>query len=227
MAWPVVATTGISHWLAVARSAEGDSNRLFVTPSGRIQAMRSLDPSVEAWRVDFEAATTIGEPLPAESLESLLDWGAVGAAAEMLGAAQRLLEMSVDHAKQRVQFGRPVGSFQAVKHHCANMHVSVETMRASVWGAAAALSSSASATEAVSVAKSYCGPAAKRVARTALQVHGGIGFTWEHPLHHHLKRIERLAAEFGDAGWHRSRLLGIAEDAGAGALRRPEDAPVT
>jgi hypothetical protein len=225
-AWPVVATTGISHWLAVAQSVEGDSNRLFVAPHGRTHTMRSVDPSVDAWRLDFEGSATIGEPLPSESLESMVEWGAAGAAAEMLGAAQRLLEMSVDHAKQRVQFGRPVGSFQAVKHHCANMHVIVETMRAAVWGAAAALSTSGSAAEAVSVAKSYCGPAAKRVARTALQVHGGIGFTWEHPLHHHLKRIERLAAEFGDAGWHRRRLLGIVGDAGAHTVERLQDAPV-
>ena len=206
-AWPVVASPGVATWLAVARCEEGDPYGLFVTTEGRAHAMRSLDPSVQVWRVEFAGAELLGERLPPQSLEALLDWGAAGAAAEMLGAAQRLLEMSVDHAKQRIQFGRPVGSFQAVKHHCATMHVIVETMRASVWGAAAALSSPTTASEAVSIAKSYCGPAAKCVASTALQVHGGIGFTSEHPLHHHLKRIERLATEFGDAHWHRARLM--------------------
>jgi alkylation response protein AidB-like acyl-CoA dehydrogenase len=211
-AWPVVASPGVASWLAVAQCDEGDSHGLYVTPREQTYAMRSLDPAVQVWRVEFAGAESLGERLPPQSLGALLDWGAAGAAAEMLGAAQRLLDMSVDHAKHRIQFGRPVGSFQAVKHHCANMHVIVETMRASVWGAAAALSSSASASEAVSIAKSYCGPAARRVASTALQVHGGIGFTSEHALHHHLKRIERLATEFGDARWHRARLMGEHQD---------------
>jgi hypothetical protein len=198
-AWPVVATAGVTSWLALA----GDG--LFVVHEGRMEPMQPWDPSVELWRVAFDGAAA--ERLPDRALYDLLDWGAASAAAEMLGAAQRLLDMSVEHAKHRAQFGRPVGTFQAVKHHCANMHVLVETMRASVWGAAAALASGEPAGKAVSIAKSYCGPAARRVASTALQVHGGIGFTWEHPLHRHLKRIERLAMEFGDARWHRARLL--------------------
>jgi alkylation response protein AidB-like acyl-CoA dehydrogenase len=205
-AWPVIATSNVAFCLAVARCGEGDVNGLFVIPAGKRRPLRSLDPSVDAWRVDFVDAESLGDRLPYESLAALLEWGAAGAAAEMLGAAQRLLDMSVKHAKQRTQFGRPIGSFQAVKHHCATMHVLVETMRASVWGAAVALSSPGSAQAAISIAKSYCGPAAKRVARTALQVHGGIGFTAEHRLHHYLKRIERLAAEFGDARWHRIQM---------------------
>ncbi len=210
-AWPVVATSGVAQWLAVATSAGSGEPCLFAVPRGKVEAMSSLDPAVEVWRVDFEGVVAAAERLPTRALQSLVDWGAAGAAAEMLGAAQRLLEMSIEHAKQRIQFGHPVGGFQAVKHHCANMHVLVEAMRASVWGAAEALASDSPPSEAVSVAKSYCGTAAKQVAKTSLQVHGGIGFTWEHPLHRHLKRIERLTSEFGDARWHRARLLASVE----------------
>jgi alkylation response protein AidB-like acyl-CoA dehydrogenase len=138
----------------------------------------------------------------------LLDLGALGCAAEALGAAQALLEMSVRHAGTREQFGRPIGSFQAVKHHCANMLLRVEAMRAAVAQAAYLLDGerSPSASLAVSVAKSYASSAAREVAETALQLHGGMGFTWEHPLHRYLKRVLRLSVAYGDTRWHRARL---------------------
>ena len=141
--------------------------------------------------------------------EYLLDLGALGCAAEALGAAQALLEMSVRHAATREQFGRPIGSFQAVKHHCANMLLRVEAMRAAVAQAALDLLDgevTPAASLAVSVAKSYASSAAREVAETALQLHGGMGFTWEHPLHRYLKRVLRLSVAYGDTHWHRARL---------------------
>ncbi len=138
----------------------------------------------------------------------LVDLGALGCAAEALGAAQALLDMSVRHVATREQFGRPIGSFQAVKHHCANMLLRVEAMRAAVAAAALALQGgeSPAASLAVSVAKSYVSSAAREVAETALQLHGGMGFTWEHPLHRYLKRVLRLSVAYGDTRWHRARL---------------------
>jgi alkylation response protein AidB-like acyl-CoA dehydrogenase len=139
-----------------------------------------------------------------------LDVGAVAYAAELLGLAQRALDMAVAYAKDRVQFGRPIGSFQAVKHRCADMLVDVEGMRSAVYWAAWTLGNADAADEeraiAASTAKSWCSDAASRVLASALQVHGGIGFTWEHDLHLYLKRAHLDAAAFGDATHHRARL---------------------
>jgi alkylation response protein AidB-like acyl-CoA dehydrogenase len=137
----------------------------------------------------------------------LLDRVATVAAAEMLGAAGRVLEMTVDYAKDRVQFGRPIGSFQAVKHRCADMLVDVEGMRSATYYAAWAVGAAdPDAAAAASVAKVWGSDAARRVMASALQVHGGIGFTWEHDLHLFLKRSQLDQTSFGDAAVHRERL---------------------
>jgi alkylation response protein AidB-like acyl-CoA dehydrogenase len=139
-----------------------------------------------------------------------LDVAAVAYAAELLGVAQRALDLAVAYAKDRVQFGRPIGSFQAVKHRCADMLVDVEGMRSAVYWAAWTLGDADSGEEdraiAASTAKAWCSDAAHRVLASALQVHGGIGFTWEHDLHLYLKRAQLDAVAFGDATHHRARL---------------------
>jgi alkylation response protein AidB-like acyl-CoA dehydrogenase len=153
---------------------------------------------------------------PAE-IQRHLDLGSVAYAAELLGVAQRALDLAVAYAKERVQFGRPIGSFQAVKHRCADMLVDVEGMRSAVYwaawsvgaggdGAAAADGRSDEASIAASTAKCWCSDAATRVLASALQVHGGIGFTWEHDLHLYLKRAQLDALSFGDGTFHRARL---------------------
>ncbi|HYE93692.1 MAG TPA: acyl-CoA dehydrogenase, partial [Terriglobales bacterium] len=112
-------------------------------------------------------------------LDTLLRLGAVGAAAEMLGAARRCLDMAVDYAKVREQFGQPIGSFQAIRHKCAEMLLEVENSHAAVYYAAWALDAKADDAElAASVAKAYVGDSARKVCGEAIQVHGGIGFTW-------------------------------------------------
>ncbi len=139
-----------------------------------------------------------------------LDVAAVAYAAELLGIAQRALDLAVAYAKDRVQFGRPIGSFQAVKHRCADMLVDVEGMRSAVYWAAWTLgdvdAAGAERSMAASTAKAWCSDAASRVLASALQVHGGIGFTWEHDLHLYLKRAHLDAVTFGDATFHRARL---------------------
>jgi alkylation response protein AidB-like acyl-CoA dehydrogenase len=128
----------------------------------------------------------------------------------MLGSASRALEMAVEYAKDRVQFGRPIGSFQAVKHRCADMLVDVEGMRStSYWAAWCIGAGDRDASVAASTAKIWCSDAAKRVMASALQVHGGIGFTWEHDLHLFLKRSQLDQVSFGDASYHRQRLAAM------------------
>jgi alkylation response protein AidB-like acyl-CoA dehydrogenase len=140
----------------------------------------------------------------------LLDRGAVLTAAQMLGGAARALDLAVEYAKERVQFGRPIGSFQAVKHRCADMLVDVEGMRSTVYWAAWCLAASdVEASVAASTAKTWCADASKRVMGSALQVHGGIGFTWEHDLHFFMKRAQLEQLAFGDASFHRSRLTAL------------------
>ncbi|HET6663448.1 MAG TPA: acyl-CoA dehydrogenase family protein [Acidimicrobiales bacterium] len=156
---------------------------------------------VDAPRLEIGGATEITRHL---------DAGAVAYAAELLGLAQRALELAVAYAKDRVQFARPIGSFQAVKHRCADMLVDVEGMRSAVYWAAWTVGNVDAVDDeraiAASTAKSWCSDAASRVLASALQVHGGIGFTWEHDLHLYLKRAHLDAVAFGDATHHRARL---------------------
>jgi len=161
-----------------------------------------------SWLVlDGAPAAEVGGP---EDARRLLDHAAVGAAAELLGAAARVLEMAAQYAKDRVQFGQPIGSFQAVKHRCADMVVDVEGMRSVAWyGAWALAASDPDASVAASTAKVWSADASRRVMASGLQVHGGIGFTWEHDLHLFLKRSQLDQVAFGDAAFHRERLAGL------------------
>jgi alkylation response protein AidB-like acyl-CoA dehydrogenase len=143
----------------------------------------------------------------ADARTRLFDRGATFTSADMLGGARRALAMAVEYAKDRVQFGKPIGSFQAVKHRCADMLVDVEGMHSTAyWAAWCIAAGDTDASVAASTAKIWCSDASKRVMASSLQVHGGIGFTWEHDLHFFLKRAQREQLEFGDAAFHRARL---------------------
>src|SRR2546428_159116 len=152
-------------------------------------------------------------------LDADLDWepaalttraaqSAKGAAAEMLGAARRCLDMAVGYAKVREQFGQPIGSFQAIRHKCSEMLLEVENSHSAVYYAAWALDAKAEDHElAASVAKAYVGDAARKVCGEAIQVHGGIGFTWEYDLHIYMKRAKALEPMYGDADYHREQIV--------------------
>ena len=141
------------------------------------------------------------------SADDLLDRAAVAFSAELLGVATAAMDMAVEYAKVREQFGKPIGSFQAVKHRCADMLVDVEGMRSAVYWAAWCVGAGApDASIAASTAKAWAADASKRVLASALQVHGGIGFTWEHDLHLYMKRAQLDQVSFGDAAFHRDRL---------------------
>jgi alkylation response protein AidB-like acyl-CoA dehydrogenase len=134
-------------------------------------------------------------------------------AAELTGIAQRAMEMAVEYAKERKQFGRPIGSYQAVSHRCAQMLLETEAARSAVYYAAwAADNEPETAPLAASMAKAYASDAGTRVTGASLQVHGGIGFTWEHDLHLFLKRASADAVMFGDARWHREQVAQMVID---------------
>ena len=140
------------------------------------------------------------------AVRGALRLGAALLAAEQLGVAQWCLDTTVDYVRDRYQFGRPVGSFQAVKHRLADLWVAVTEARAVARYAATAPDDDT----AVAMAQAYCGPVAVRAAEECVQLHGGIGFTWEHPAHLYLKRAKSAAIAFGTAGAHRAALAELA-----------------
>jgi alkylation response protein AidB-like acyl-CoA dehydrogenase len=154
--------------------------------------------------------------VPAEQLDVPIAVGvpfAVAAVcAEMVGVAQRILDMTVAYTKEREQFGRPIGGFQAIKHKCAEMAVELEASRSAALYAAWAVSTHAEDQDvAVSVAKSSCGDWLGHLAGEGVQIHGGIGFTWEHDMHLYLRRMKSLEAFCGDAAYHRERIARLIE----------------
>jgi alkylation response protein AidB-like acyl-CoA dehydrogenase len=148
----------------------------------------------------------------AAALRRVLDRAAVALAAESLGGAERCLEMATDYAKTRVQFDRPIGSFQAIKHRLADLLVAVETARsAAYWAACVAAGDDAELPAAAALAKSYCTEAFFRCAAECVQIHGGIGFTWEHDAHLYLKRARASLSLLGAPARDRERIAGVIE----------------
>jgi alkylation response protein AidB-like acyl-CoA dehydrogenase len=140
-------------------------------------------------------------------LTRTLDLAAVALAAEQVGGAQRCLDMSVEYAKERVQFGRPIGSFQAIKHKCADMLLEVESAKSAAYYAGwAAADSSDELPVVASLAKAYCSDAYFHAAAENIQIHGGIGFTWEHDAHLYFKRAKSSELFLGDPTYHRELL---------------------
>ncbi|MBE2318801.1 acyl-CoA/acyl-ACP dehydrogenase [Solirubrobacter sp. CPCC 204708] len=180
--------------------------RHFAVPSSAatVEPARALDPTRPLSTVTFDGA---GEELSGDHFGRAWHAIAVAAAAESVGVAARVTAMSVQYAKERKQFDRPIGSYQAVSHACAQMFLETEGARNVVLWAAWALDHDPDAAfMAANSAKAYASDAAVNVCRSALQVHGGIGFTWEHDLHLFLKRAEANARAFGDSTWHREQV---------------------
>jgi alkylation response protein AidB-like acyl-CoA dehydrogenase len=144
------------------------------------------------------------------TLQRSLDKATVALCAEMVGGAEKAMEMCLEYAKTRVQFGRQIGSFQAVKHKIADMKVLVENAKSAVYYAAWAVDSDApEASRAASMAKAYCSDMYTRITADAIQVHGGIGFTWDHDIHLYFKRAKSSEVLLGDATWHRERTAAL------------------
>ncbi len=147
------------------------------------------------------------------ALARTLELAAVALSAEQVGGAQRCLDLSVEYAKERVQFGRPIGSFQAIKHKCADMLVQVESARsASYYAGCVAAEDGDELPLVASLAKAYCSDAYYHCAANAIQIHGGVGFTWEYDVHLYFKRAKSTESFLGDAAFHRelvARRIGL------------------
>ena len=176
----------------------------------------TMDQTRKQSRIELNnvAATLIGtEGGALAGLNTTLQIAASALAAEQVGGAQRVLDASVDYAKNRVQFGRPIGSFQAIKHKCANMLLDVESAKSAAYYAAyCAQELNEDLPVAASLAKSFCSEAFFHCAAENIQIHGGIGFTWEHPAHLYFKRAKSSELFLGDPTYHRELLadrLGI------------------
>ena len=192
--------TADGHRHVVESSASG----VTVIPEESIDPTRRVS-SLRLENVQVAPENTL--PGSTEDYWPVFQRGCVALAAESTGLAQRTLEMSVEYAKDRQQFGRPIGAYLAVSHRCAQMLLETENSRSAVYGAAwAADAEPESLPLAASMAKAYASDAGWRVPDAAIQVHGGIGFTWEHDLHFFLKRGRANSASFGDAKWHRERV---------------------
>jgi len=192
---------------------------LLLEQAGRIFALtreqvtlrhnQSVDPSRRLYAVEFDAdvAPVATGAVAANLSFQALSRGALGCAAQALGLAQRMIDLSVTYTGERQQFGRPIGSFQAVKHHMANVAVRLEYAKAPVYRAAYAVARrQKSACRAVSHAKLVACEAANLAAKNSVQVHGAMGYTWEVDLHIFMKKAWALANTWGDAGFHKTRV---------------------
>jgi alkylation response protein AidB-like acyl-CoA dehydrogenase len=185
-------------------AVDGDASGLTKTN------LSTMDQTRKQAKLDFDntPAELIGEEGKGwDTLETVLDLAAVALAAEQVGGAQKVLEMAVDYAKVRVQFGRPIGSFQAIKHKCADMLLEVESAKsAAYYGMWCASEMNDELPSTASLAKAYCSEAYFHAAAENIQIHGGIGFTWEHPAHLYFKRAKSSELLFGDPTYHREQL---------------------
>jgi alkylation response protein AidB-like acyl-CoA dehydrogenase len=196
----VAATDAGLSLFAVEGDADGLSRAVLPT----------LDQTRQLARLEFAGVTgaLIGSPGDgAAALDRALDVAAVALAAEQLGGAQRALDMAVEYAKVRRQFDRPIGSFQAIKHRCADLLLEVESLRSAVGYAAAAVAeNSAEIPVLAPLVKAYASETYFHVAAENIQIHGGIGFTWEHDAHLYFKRAKASELFLGDGAYHRERL---------------------
>lgn len=213
--------------ICVARN--GESLALMPIARGAAGLQIAATPSMDATRklhevtfadVSVAEADVFGADGDAgRALSQAIEVATVALCAEMVGGMQWVLDTTVEYAKTRQQFGRAIGSFQAVQHQCADMVLMTESARSATYYAAWALTEGdPSASVAVSIAKAYCSDAYREVGNRGIQVHGGIGFTWEHDLHLYYKRSKASEVMFGDAGFHRERIARLILD-GADDLR--------
>jgi len=216
-----VAMAGIDgHW-----SVNDESTRAFVLEADRVDhvvavwssgvtaanvtAIRQVG-SVDSTRRIFEVDVRPVSPHVAANIDDWLERAYVAVAAELVGTARWLLQASIEYAKQRVQFDVPIGSFQAIQHKLANMSLAVERAVSATYYAAMAIDADdEDRHRAAHVAKAAAGRAATLCAKDGIQIHGGIGYTWEHDLHLYIRRAYASEALLGTSGWHHDRLADL------------------
>ena len=220
-AWRFVLDGLGADLIVVAARREGSAGEegvsLFAIPSDTPGVARRALPTMDPTRrlaeltlsdVRVPASALMGEEGQGwRPLGQALDGAAVALAAEQVGGAQTCLDLSVAYAKERVQFGRPIGSFQAIKHKCADMMVAVESARsASYYAACVAADDAGNLPVAASLAKAACSDAYFRCAAESIQIHGGVGFSWEYDVHLYFKRARSTEIFLGDPAYHRERV---------------------
>ena len=227
--------------IAARRTASvgNDGISLFIVPASTAGIVRQQQPTMDQTRKQAdivlhnlhvpESALMGAEGKAGPQLQQILDLATVALAAEQLGGAQTVLDMAVAYTKERVQFGRSIASFQAIKHKAADMMTRVEVARSGVYYAACVAQEALEAAqgrpaplaaelpEAASIAKSYCSDTYFKNAGDALQMYGGVGFTWEYDVHLHFKRAKASEHYLGNGAWHRERLAQIVLDNRNGA----------
>jgi alkylation response protein AidB-like acyl-CoA dehydrogenase len=207
--------------VVAARTAEGkspeDGVSLFLVPKGAAGLEVKLLPTMDQTRKLCEV-TLKDTPVPSgallgatggawSALARVIQRATIALCGEMCGGAQRVLDMTTEYAKIRVAFGKPIGTYQGVKHKAADMLVDIENAKSLTYYAAWAADENSSETAlATSMAKAYVSDAYRKVSATGIQLHGGIGFTWEHDLHLYFKRAKSSEFTFGDATYHRERV---------------------
>ena len=211
-----VPDAGVADYLIVVARLEGELTLFVVDTKARgvsVTDMPAMDATRRLSEVRLDCVAGSRENLLARgeraraALDRALDIATTGLVAEMTGGMQRLLEITVEYAKTRKQFGRPIGQFQAVQHMCADMLLFTESTRSAAYYAAWALQEGIpEAHLAVSVAKAYASDAYRETGNRAIQVHGGMGFTWENDAHLFYRRAKASEIAFGDAAFHRERI---------------------
>jgi alkylation response protein AidB-like acyl-CoA dehydrogenase len=206
LAGPHVACAADADWLLLHDAAAGTLH--LVDPAAAVlTVVDTVDRARRAATVDWQPTPESLVTDDPAAVDVAFDRGAFGTAAVLIGLAQRMLDMTVAYVTEREQFGVPIGSFQAVKHHLADALKELAFARPAVYRAAHSLAIGADTrTRDVSMAKAMASDAAAFVGRQALQCHGAIGYTVEHDLQLYLKRTWALAAAWGDASWHRDRV---------------------
>ena len=194
-------------------------NGVFVVDSKarglKISPMSGMDLTRKLYVVEF-SNTPAEEIGSTKNLPQAFNIAAAALAAELVGGMQRTLEITVEYAKTRKQFGKPIGMFQAVQHQCADMYLETESSRSAVYYAGWALEeNSPDAATAVSIAKMYASDAGRTVGNRGIQIHGGMGFTWENDVHLYYRRAKASETAFGDATFHRERIASMVIDSGS------------
>jgi alkylation response protein AidB-like acyl-CoA dehydrogenase len=209
-----VADAVTADWLLVVAASEEGAAQVLVhrdSPGLHLQPLSGLDLSRRFSHVDFDGVVVPGEcklgPSGTEQLESQLRLAVALTCADTVGALEAMFAMTVAYAKDRVAFGRPIGSFQALKHTLADHALYLESCKAAAFAAARAVQDSDdAASEITSMAAAYIGDVGNDIGQTCLQVHGGIGYTWEHDLHLLLRRVRSNTLLYGEPSWHRERV---------------------
>ncbi|HEV7920388.1 MAG TPA: acyl-CoA dehydrogenase [Thermoanaerobaculia bacterium] len=203
-----MANQGTAHFVMEAHVADlivmvQGGQATLIESGAEIRRTPSMDETRKLSTVTFHGE---GKTYQADIGEAI-DLATVALCAEMVGGMQWVLDTTVDYAKTRQQFGKPIGSFQAIQHLCADMLLLTESARSATYYAAYDMSPAA-----VSMAKAYCSDAYREVCNKGIQVHGGIGFTWEHDLQLYYKRAKASETLFGDATFHRERIARLVVD---------------